>query len=48
MAFFVPVLYLGIRIGQCQMVVFDAADLEFLGPGIADLMTELCPPQNTA
>ena len=33
---------------QCQMVVFVADDLGFLGPGIPDLLTELCPPQNTA
>ena len=33
---------------QCQMVVFVADDLGFLGPRIPDLVTELCPPQNTA
>ena len=30
------------------MVVFVADDLGFLGPGIPDLLTELCPPQDTA
>ena len=29
---------------QCQMVVFVADDLGFLGRGIPDLVTELCPP----
>ena len=33
---------------QCQVVVFIADDLGFLGPGSPDLMTELCPPQDTA
>ena len=33
---------------QCQVVVFIADDLGFLGPGIPDLVTELCPPQDTA
>ena len=28
---------------QCQVVVFIADDLGFLGPGSPDLMTELCP-----
>ena len=28
--------------------VFIADDLGFLGPGSPDLMTELCPPQDTA
>ena len=27
---------------------FVADDLEFLGRGIPDLVTELCPPQDTA
>ena len=35
-------------IEQCQVVVFIADDLGFLGPGSPDLMTELCPPQDTA
>ena len=30
------------------MVVFVADDLGFLGPGIPDLVTELCPLQDTA
>ena len=30
------------------MVVFIADDLGFLGPGSPDLMTELCPLQDTA
>ena len=30
------------------MVVFVADGLGFSGPGISDLVTELCPPQNTA
>ena len=30
------------------MVVFVADDLGFLGRGIPDLVTELCPPQDTA
>ena len=36
--------------GRCcrQVVVFIADDLGFLGPGSPDLMTELCPPQDTA
>ena len=33
---------------QCQVVVFIADDLGFLGPGSPDLMTELCPPQDAA
>ena len=33
---------------QCQVVVFVADDLGFLGPGIPDLMTKLCPLQDTA
>ena len=33
---------------QCQVVVFIADDLGFLGPGSPDLVTELCPPQDTA
>ena len=33
---------------QCQVVVFVADDLGFLGPGIPDLVTELCPSQDTA
>ena len=33
---------------QCEVVVFVADDLGFLGPGIPDLMTELCPPRDTA
>ena len=33
---------------RCQVVVFVADDLGFLGPGIPDLVTELCPPQDTA
>ena len=33
---------------QCQVVVFVADDLGFLGPGNPDLVTELCPPQDTA
>ena len=33
---------------QCQVVVFAADDLGFLGPGSPDLVTELCPPQGTA
>ena len=33
---------------QCQVVVFLVDDLGFLGLGIPDLVTELCPPQNTA
>ena len=33
---------------QCQVVVFIADDLGFLGPGSPDLMTELCLPQDTA
>ena len=33
---------------QCQMVVSIADDLGFLGPGVPDLVTELCPPQDTA
>ena len=32
---------------QCQVVVFIVDDLGFLGPGSPDLMTELCPPQDT-
>ena len=35
-------------IEQCQMVVFVADDLGFWGPRIPDLVTELCPPQDTA
>ena len=35
-------------IEQCQMVVLVADDLGFLGRGIPDLVTELCPPQDTA
>ena len=35
-------------IEQCQMVVFVADDLGFSGPGIPDLVTELCLPQDTA
>ena len=31
---------------QCQMMAFVADDLGFLGPGIPDLMTELCPPRD--
>ena len=38
----------GLNIEQCQMVVFVADDLGFWGPGILDLITELCPPQDTA
>ena len=30
------------------MVVFVADELGFLGPGIPELVTELCPPQDTA
>ena len=30
------------------MVVFVADDLGFLRPGIPDLVTELCPPQDVA
>ena len=30
------------------MVVFVADDLGFLGRGIPDLVTDLCPPQDTA
>ena len=37
-----------LKIKQCQVVVFVADDLGFLGPGIPDLMTELCPPRDTA
>ena len=37
-----------VKLEQCQVVVFIADDLEFLGPGSPDLMTELCPPQDTA
>ena len=33
---------------QCQVVVFIVDDLGFWGPGSPDLMTELCPPQDTA
>ena len=33
---------------QCQVVVFIADDLGFWGPGSPDLMTKLCPPQDTA
>ena len=34
---------------QCQKtVVFIVDDLGFFGPGIPDLVTELCPSQNTA
>ena len=33
---------------QCHMVVFIPDDLRFLGPGIANLVTELCLPQDTA
>ena len=33
---------------QCQVVVFVADDLGLLGPGIPDIVTELCPPQDTA
>ena len=33
---------------QCQVVVLIADGLGLLGPGGPDLMTELCPPQNTA
>ena len=33
---------------NAQVVVFIADDLGFLGPGSPDLMTELCPPQDTA
>ena len=33
---------------QCQMVNFVADALGFLGPGTPDLVTELCPPQDTA
>ena len=29
------------------MVVFVADDLGFLGPGIPDLLTELCLPRDT-
>ena len=35
-------------IEQCQVVVFIADDLGFLGPGSPDLMTELCPLQDAA
>ena len=38
----------GVSIEQCQMVVLVADDLGFLRPGIPDLVTELCPPQDTA
>ena len=38
----------GYILEQCQMVVFVADDLGFLGPGIPDLVTELCPLQDTA
>ena len=31
-----------------QVVVFVADDLRFSGPGIPDLVTELCPPRDTA
>ena len=31
-----------------EVVVFIADDLGFLGPRSPDLMTELCPPQDTA
>ena len=34
-----------LAVEQCQVVVFIADDLGFLGPGSPDLMTELCPPQ---
>ena len=33
---------------QCQMVVVVADELGFLGPGIPNLVIELCPPQNAA
>ena len=33
---------------QRQVVVFVADDLGFLGPGIPDLVTDLCPPRDTA
>ena len=36
------------KVEQCQVVVFVADDLGFLGPGIPDLVTELCPSQDTA
>ena len=36
----------GALLEQCQVVVFVADDLGFLGPGIPDLVTELCPPQD--
>ena len=36
------------KIEQCQMVVVIADVLGFWGPGILDLVTELCPPQDTA
>ena len=31
-----------------KMVCFVADDVGFSGPGIPDLVTELCPPQDTA
>ena len=37
----------GGNIRECQVVVFVADDLGFLGPWIPDLVTEFCPPQNT-
>ena len=36
------------KVEQCQMEVFVADDLGLLGPGSPDLMTELCPLQDTA
>ena len=34
-------------IEECQVAVFVADDLGFLGPGIPDLVTELRPTQDT-
>ena len=46
--FFVLAVLPEASLEQCQMVVFVADDLGFLWPGIPDLVTELCPPQDTA
>ena len=37
-----------IFVEQCQLVDFVADDLGFVGQRILDLVTELCPPQDTA
>ena len=44
----IPILVLNDPFDHCQVVVFIADVLGFLGPGSPDLMTELCPPQDTA